>query len=426
MDTKGHAVGIIGALVAVFVLGFVMGERGEIQATLLTSGPEEVPAQVEFDPVWKAWRILEDKFVPSTTTQAVTGQDKVWGMISGLAQSYDDPYTTFMPPEEAKNFEEEISGEFGGVGVEIGFRNGMLTVIAPLKDTPADRAGIRSGDIIVEVDDQSTQGMTMDEVVGVIRGDIGTEVVFTFAREGEGEFLTISVVRDVIEIPTMEYEVVEGDVFIISLYNFGGTATREMRNALREFVAGSYTRLIIDLRGNPGGYLSAAVDVASWFLPAGKVIVTEDYGDNKESIVHRSKGQDVTKDDWRIAILVDGGSASASEIVAGALREHGKAVLIGEQTFGKGSVQELVPVTPDTSLKVTVARWLTPESHSISASGLEPDLVVPLTNEDIEQERDPQREAAIMYVRTGVLESPPIRTSSTDMELPLEGSGNLE
>jgi carboxyl-terminal processing protease len=195
-------------------------------------------------------------------------------------------------------------------------------------------------------------------------------------------------------------------VFIISLYNFGGTATREMRTALREFVASDTNRLVLDLRANPGGYLDAAVDIASWFLPLGKTVVIEDYGSNEEERVHRSKGYNIREDDWRIAVLIDGGSASASEILAGALQEHGVAVLIGEQTFGKGSVQELLDITPETSLKVTVARWLTPYRHSISAAGLAPDLAVPLSVEDLEAQRDPQLEAALTYVRTGELVAP--------------------
>lgn len=409
-------------LAVVFVLGFAFGSRGETQATLLPSGPEVPPSEIDLDPVWKAWRILDEKFVPSTTTESVSRQDRIWGIISGLAGSYNDPYTVFLPPQEAKSFEEEIRGSFGGVGIEMGFRDGILTVIAPLKGTPADLAGIRAGDRIAEVDGKSTRDMTIDDAIELIRGDVGTEVVFTVAREGETEFIYIPIIRDTIEVPTLDYEVTEDGVFVLSLYNFGGTAVREVRTALRAFVADSHTKLVIDLRGNPGGYLSAAVDVASWFLPVGKVVVTEEYGNNQEDVVHRSKGNDITGDDWRIAILVDGGSASASEILAGALREHGKAVLIGEQTFGKGSVQELVDITPETSLKVTVARWLTPNGHSISEAGLTPDLVVPMSSEDIEQDRDPQKDAAITYVLTGTLENPVPQASST----PLEAFENVE
>lgn len=394
---------ILGVVAVVFFSGgLLVGTRGETQATLLLSGPEKVPEGVDLAPVWKAWRLLDERFVPATTTEPLSAQDRVWGLIEGLAGSYGDPYTVFFPPREAESFQQEISGAFGGVGFEIGMRDGILTVIAPLKGTPAEKAGIKAGDLIVEIDGATTQKMNVDEAVALIRGEVGTDVVLTLAREGEREFIEVRVTRAVIEIPTMDTELRDG-VFIISLYNFGGTATREMRTALREFLGTGSNKLVLDLRGNPGGYLDAAVEMASWFLPLGETVVIEDYGADEDERVHRSKGYDITEDDWRIAILVDGGSASASEILAGALREHEKAVLIGEQTFGKGSVQELVDVTPDTSLKITVARWLTPLGHSISEQGLHPDLVVARTAEDFDADRDPQLDAALEYVRTGVL-----------------------
>jgi carboxyl-terminal processing protease len=393
------------AVCAVFVTGFIAGTRGETRATLLLTD-EEQPLGADFDPVWKAWRLLDEKYVPATSTDTIGTQDKVWGLISGLADSYGDPYTVFLPPQQSKSFEEEISGEFGGIGVEMGIRDDILTVIAPLKGTPADKAGILTGDLIVKVDGTPTNDMTVDDAVELIRGEVGTEVVLTIAREGETEFIDIPIVRDIIEVPTLDTEVVGGDVFVLSLYNFGGTATRETRSALRTFIMGNYDKLIIDLRGNPGGYLSSAVDIASWFLPLGTIVVTEQYGSDEAPSHHRSKGNDITEEGWRIAILVDGGSASASEILAGALREHDKAVLIGTQTFGKGSVQELVEVTPDTNIKITVARWLTPHGVSISKAGLTPDLVVEHMSGTTDDDADPQMEAALHYVRTGELVAP--------------------
>ncbi len=400
------------ALIA-FSGGLLLGSQGVTQATWVLSGPERAPEQLDLAPVYKAWRLLEEKYVPATTTDPLSAEDRVWGIIKGLAASYDDPYTTFLPPQQATSFEQDISGEFGGVGFEIGMRQGILTVIAPLKGTPADRAGILAGDLIVEIDGKGTQNMSIDEAITHLRGEVGTEVVLTLAREGEREFLEVPIIRDTIVVPTLDAEVIDG-VYVISLYNFGGTAMREMRGALRTFVASGNNKLIIDLRGNPGGYLDAAVDMASWFLPLGKAVVIEDYGPGKTARTHRSKGYDITKTDWRIAVLIDGGSASASEILAGALGEHKKAVLIGEKTFGKGSVQELVDVTPDTFLKITVARWLTPLGHSISEAGLIPDLVVPMTSEDMEQDRDPQLAAALTYVRNGVLPEPETTPESND------------
>jgi len=197
-----------------------------------------------------------------------------------------------------------------------------------------------------------------------------------------------------------------------------------MRKALRDFIASDSSKLVLDLRGNPGGFLEAAVEVSSWFLPLGKSIVTEDYGDTSESYTHRSKGYDVVQDDVQIAVLIDGGSASASEIVAGALHEHNRAVLIGENTFGKGSVQELVDVTEDTRLKITVARWLTPNGTSISQVGLAPDFEVEITREDIENDIDPQLEAAISYLTTGTISSS--RTETEEVPEQAEETGLIE
>ena len=391
----------IAAIIAFsFTVGFIIGEHATNSVTI--AQPNDFNA--DLTPVWKAWQLLEEKFVAASTTKQYTVQDHVWGLVEGLAASYNDPYTNFFPPEEAKQFEEEIEGSFGGIGIEMGMRNSLLTVIAPLKGTPADEAGLLSGDYIIEVDGTSTQNMSTDEAVTLIRGEVGTPVTLTIAREGENEFLEIEIVRGNIEIPTIEAELRSDDVYTIALYNFGATATKEMRAALRSFIESDSDKLILDLRGNPGGFLSAAVEVSSWFLPVGKTVVVEDYGKTREKVVHRSKGYDVIHEDVNIVVLIDGGSASASEIVAGALSEHERAVLIGENTFGKGSVQELVDVTEDTRLKITVARWLTPNSNSISHVGLAPDYEVELTIEDIQNEVDPQLEAAVTYLTTGTLE----------------------
>lgn len=408
---------IVLALVVAFFVGALVGGKGMGNIAPTWAGPETPPEHIDLSPVWKAWRLLDEKHV--SATEAGSDEDRVWGLISGLANSYGDPYTVFLPPRETRSFEEDIAGSFGGVGIEIGIRNGMLTIIAPLKGTPGEEAGLRSGDIILEVDGETTKNMAIDEVVSRIRGQVNTEVVLTIAREGEQEFLTIPVVRKVIEVPTLDSELRTDGIFVISLYNFGGTAVREMGSALRTFIESGSDKLIIDLRGNPGGYLESAVDMASWFLPLRKPIVIEDFGANREPVIRRAKGTDISKSTWQIVVLVDGGSASASEILAGALQEHGKAVLVGEQTYGKGSVQELVNVTPETSLKITVAQWLTPGGVALSETGLTPDLVVERTFADLEAERDPQLDAAVRYLLTGILEAP--EPEAEDSEVLEEG-----
>lgn len=372
-------------IISTFFLGTYVG-----QSQASTKNPD---ADLTF--FWKVWGILDEKYVShSTSTPAVTEQDRIYGAIEGMTKSLGDPYTVFFPPEESKAFNEEISGNFEGVGMEVGLKEKVLTVIAPLKGTPAERAGILTGDKIIKIDSTITSGLSTDEAIKLIRGARGTIVTFLIQR-GEGEPMEIKVTRDVINIPTLSTKTLDNGIFMIQLYSFTGDSPNLFRKALRDFMLSKSDKLILDLRGNPGGYLNAAVDMASWFLPQGKVVVIEDYGAGKDTDVLKSKGYDIFTDKLKFVILIDGGSASASEILAGALSEHGKATLVGEKSFGKGSVQELVEITPETSLKVTIARWLTPKGNSISDNGIKPDYEVPMTQEDIKAKKDPQLDKAI-------------------------------
>lgn len=337
---------------------------------------------------WKVFSILEEKFV-QTSEEDVIDQDKIYGAISGLVDSYNDPYTVFLPPTENEQFEETISGVFSGVGMEVGMREDFITVISPLKNSPAEKAGIKSGDKVIAIDGQSSIDMTIDDAIDLIRGEKGSPVSITVIREGEKNPITIEIIRDTIVIPTIETKIVQ-DTFVISLYNFSATAPSEFRDALREFVNSKKSKLILDLRGNPGGFLNSAVDITSWFLPAGKIIAIEDFGEGGDQKLFRSKGYNIFNDNLKMVILIDEGSASASEIVAGALKEHGIATLVGKNTFGKGSVQELFDITDDTSLKVTIAKWLTPEGKSISEGGLAPDIDVDFDSELFEDGIDSQ------------------------------------
>ncbi len=349
------------------------------RVTTLSNKEVGKPENVDFSPFWKAWIILNEKYVAThATSTQVTDQDKVWGAIAGLTHSLGDPYTTFFPPVDAKIFESEISGNFGGVGMEIGQKDGILTVIAPIKDTPAARGGIKSGDRILKINEVSTGDLSVDKAVDMIRGEKGTSVKLNIFREGKKEAFDVTLVRDTINLPTIDTEFRKDGVFVIRLYSFSENSPTLFRNALQEFANSHSDKLILDLRGNPGGYLEAAVSMASWFLPKGAVVVSEDFGKGIPKQDYQSKGYNVFGNDLKFVILVDGGSASASEILAGALSEHGVAKLVGTKTFGKGSVQELVKLTSDTSLKVTVARWLTPNGVSISENGLKPDIEVKL------------------------------------------------
>lgn len=389
---------------ATFFSGLHIGEGIQLGASLGSLFPQSPltstssSSSADLSQFWKVWSLLDQKFVSSTTTKPLTSEDKVRGAIDGLVRSYGDPYTIYMPPEDASMFNQDIAGNFSGVGMEVGMRKDIITVIAPLPDSPAEKAGILSGDAIVKIDGKSTEHMSVDQAVQLIRGEKGTEVTLAIYREGQDGFKDIKVTRGTISIPTSKTEV-KGDVFIITLYSFNALSESEAQNALREYVKSGKEKLIIDLRGNPGGYLQSAVAIASYFLPVGDVIVRENFGDNAKENIYRSSGKELgAYAPKKLVLLVDGGSASASEILAGALHEHGVATLIGAQTFGKGSVQELINLDDGSSLKVTIARWLTPNGVSISAQGITPDIVVERTADDRTAGKDPQLEEAIKFL----------------------------
>lgn len=391
----------VAVLVAVALVAFVSGLRTGATtidlagvATSVDNKTEGQTEGVDFAPFWKAWSVIDDRFV-GTTTDA---QRRVYGAIEGMTAALGDPYTMFFPPAEAKSFAEQISGNFEGVGMEIGQKDGRLVVVAPIKGSPAEKAGMQPGDFILDINGQESSGMATEQAVTLIRGKSGTTVTLTVSRDGVEQPFKVSIVRAKIDVPTVKTEE-KGDVFVISLYSFTANSANLFRNALKEFIDSGHHKLVLDLRGNPGGYLDAAVDMASWFLPSGATIVREDFGKGREERVLRSKGFDIFTDKLRMVVLVDGGSASASEILAGALAENDVAELVGVKTFGKGSVQELVPITDDTSLKVTIARWLTPNGHSISQQGIEPEHVVERTQADVAARKDPQMERALELLR---------------------------
>lgn len=376
------AVGVIFFSLLVFGAGFYYGNVHEQQygnnASLL-EGRESSAENIDFDLFWEAWNVLNEKFVTqnssSTDEMYTSDQERVFGAIQGMTQSLGDPYTVFLPPSENEAFSENISGEFGGVGMEVGNRDGIITIISPLKGTPAEAAGVEPGDRILAIDGESTENTSLQAAVQKIRGEVGTEVDLTILRDGESETREISIERGLIQVPTIDTEV-RDDAFVISLYNFSAQSAQLFRDALVEFNESEQDNLVIDMRNNAGGYLQAAVEISSFFVEEGKPIVREDFGESRDEQVYRSRGYDLVDDSTNVVVLVNGGSASAAEIVAGALRDNGVARLVGTQTFGKGSVQELVELSDETAIKVTVARWMTPNGTSISDGGLEPDVEV--------------------------------------------------
>ena len=368
----------LAVLGAVFGVGLYVGMRSPLHVSEITGIDNKTPPignpdlqNADFGLFWSVWNQLQARYVDQ---DKLDKQKMIYGAISGLVNALGDPYTVFFPPQESKQFAEEIKGSFGGIGAEIGIKKGVLTIVAPLKDSPAEKIGLKAKDSVIKIDGKDTSSLTVEEAVRLIRGPKGTNVKLTIFRESFDAPKDFTITRDDIKIPTVKYESKGDNIYYIALYNFNETAGMEFRKALQAFRDSGHSKLIIDLRNNPGGYLSNAVDIASFFTPAGTVIVRERY-ESKEEDVYRSAGYDLFGR-TKVVILVNGGSASASEILAGALRDINHVQLIGEKTFGKGSVQELVNMSDGTSLKVTIAKWLTPNGNEINGVGLEPDIKV--------------------------------------------------
>lgn len=422
--------GIVMVLIAgAFMLGLGIGQNklpevGQLVGMVTKSGSSDVVVtpggeRVDMTVFWSVWDILEEKFIPfGTSTEAVStvsAEERLFGSIEGLVSSYNDPYTVFMRPEQAADFKIVTQGSLEGIGAVVGERDGAIIVVLPLPDSPADKAGLIAGDHIVAVDGIPTSGLSVDKAVERIRGPRGTRVVLTISRDG-GEPRDVPVIRGRIEIPSTSHAIVTREIpevaapgsvaatqppaardfYHLRLFNFSQTSINAFERELREFRDSGAEYLILDLRGNPGGYLEAAVRMAGKFLPEGTVVVREFRGPNREEMVHATRGASWFVDGLpSMVVLVDQGSASASEILAGALQEQGIATVVGTSTFGKGSVQELVNITDTLSLKVTVSRWYTAGGVSISDGGLTPDVPV---DPDAAAEGDPWIEAAVQVL----------------------------
>ncbi len=374
--TKNFAIKsiVVGTFIfSIFAVGFLVGGVMNNTVQAETSTTDVVLNTTLFNSVKEN---IDNKFVFWKSSSTLpTAKELEYGMIRGYVESYKDPYTVFFPPVEAKSFAENVKGSFGGVGMTVGMKDGNIVIIAPLKDSPSMKAGIKAGDLIVAVNGKSMLGKNSEEAVSLIRGELDTPVTITVLHPDAKVTVDIKIIRKEIKIPTLDIEKKEG-VFIIKLYNFSAESPELFRKALDEFVEGRYVRLVIDLRGNPGGYLEAAVNMASYFLKNGQVVVSERQGKNESVVNHRSTGIVGMPSNVKVVILVDGGSASASEILAGALKDHGIAKIVGIKSFGKGSVQELVNLADGSSLKVTIAKWYTPNGVNISESGVKPDVEV--------------------------------------------------
>ncbi len=347
------------------------------------------PATLDFSLFWDAWNLIETKFVDRSN---LNKQAMIFGAIDGLAKSLGDPYSVFFNPKDAKDFSEELKGAFDGIGVEIGNQDGTLTVIAPLEGTPAQKSGLGAGDKILKVDEKTTADLTLDEAISKIKGPSGSEVVLTVLKKGEKKPQEIKITRDKIEVPVLKTEIKDGYAYI-QLFSFNDKAGEEFKKAVAGALDKKIKGVVLDLRNNPGGYLEGAVELAGWFLNEGDLVVTEDYGNGKQ-IIHKAYGPSKLLG-YPLVILINEGSASASEILAGALKDHGKAKLVGEKSFGKGSVQQLEELGSGASIKITIAKWLTPSGHSIDKQGIVPDEEVKFSAENYAAGKDDQKERAI-------------------------------
>ncbi len=378
-----------------FYAGFKTGEK--YPQTLIIKGvtnlgPDEEIA-IDFSPFWEAWQKLKDKHIKGAEMK---NQDMLYGAISGLADSFGDPNTSFLKPEDSKKFEEDVGGSFGGIGAEIGLKKEQLIVVAPLEGSPAEKAGLRAGDKILAINGESTAGLSVDEAVKKIRGEIGTEVTLTILRENEEKSKDITIIRQLIEIPTLKLEIredAENKIAYLQLHSFNENAPFLFYKAALIMLYRDVDGIVLDLRNNPGGFLDVSINLAGWFLERGKVVITEKFR-NGDDQVFRANGASALKD-LPLIILINKGSASASEILAGSLRDHREIKLVGEQSFGKGTVQELFNLKDKSTIKITIANWLLPNGQTIEENGLTPDVEVKLTEKDIETKKDPQLEKAL-------------------------------
>lgn len=381
-----------------FRVGYISGAKGFTFSpkNFKVINKEDAPVNVDYGLLWQALKIVQDKYIDGGN---IDQQKVLYGAISGAIAAAGDQYTQFFDPKTLADFKSELKGSFSGIGAEITNKDDSVVVVAPIEGSPAEKAGLRAKDFIVKINGESTDKMSADVAVGKIRGDEGTEVTLTIFREGETKTFDVKIVRAKIEIKSvkLEYKDVNGKkVAIIKIARFGDDTKALFNAAVTDVVKNQPSALIIDERNNPGGYLEASVDVASEWLETGKLVVSEAHSE-KDVIKYESLGYN-RLGNMKTIVLINGGSASAAEILAGALKDNGKAMLIGEKSFGKGSVQELIPLGPDSAVKVTVAKWITPGGKNLNKDGLEPDIKVEISDDDIKADRDPQLDRALQEV----------------------------
>jgi len=383
---------VVVAVVIASLVGFVAGTRGTELLSFVGSnvGIEVRTDELDLSPLQETYRKLQARFDGKLDDAKLVEYAN-----KGMVEATGDEYTQYFTAKEAEDLRNDLSGNIGGgIGAEIGKRNDKTTIIRPLDNSPAAKAGLQAGDVVIEVNDELVTGATVDEVVQKIRGEVGTTVKITVDRDGEPN--QFSVTREEIIAPDVESEVAADNIGVIKVSRFDRETGANVRKAAEEFQKRDVKGVVLDLRGNGGGYLEAGIEVASVWLDD-QVVVSERKGN--KVIDERKSGSNPVLGDMPTTVLINAGSASASEIVAGALHDHGKATLVGEKSFGKGSVQELFDMSNGASLKVTIAKWYTPKGKNISESGIAPDTKVEMTADDINANRDPQLDAAVKQLQ---------------------------
>lgn len=390
-------IGLFLLMTFIFMLGWNAGvshnqiRQGILPKTTATS-PLGQADTINMQLFWDAWNILSSNYVEP---HSLVAENMIFGAIKGMVSSVKDPYTSFMTPKENREFQESMQGHLEGIGAELTLKNGMITIISPLKNSPAQQAGLQPEDIIYQVDGNSTENMTLEEAVTKIRGEKGSVVILTVLRKNYSEPLELRIVRDMININSIDWKM-KGDIAVIEINQFGDSTKQEFSKAISEILLKRPKGIVLDLRYNGGGYLDGAIDITSEFLEKEKVVTIKKRNPEEDEVIYVN-GQ-ARMANLPLVVLINKGSASASEIVAGAIQDHNRGKIIGVQSFGKGTVQSVENLIGGSSLRVTIAKWFTPNDQNINESGITPDIVIERTIEDIEAGKDPQLEKAIEYL----------------------------